>query len=87
MGKYKDLDALLWQQKLTHVPVTPARVKPPVRLIFDADRFRWYFKNRDGLTIQDWRNQIDKEILRENAEYSAASQTNDKPSRGRKRKA
>lgn len=52
-------------------------VKPPtripkveIRLNFDADRFRWYFKGRDGLSLQEWRDKLDEEIRLENAKYS-----------------
>jgi len=41
----------------------PAKFPPKVeRIFFDTDRFRWYFKNRDGKTLQQWRDEIDSSM-------------------------
>lgn len=37
--------------------------KPPAeKVYFDADRFRWYFNGRNGLTLAQWRDIIDEEM-------------------------
>jgi len=40
--------------------------KPPEKIYFDADRFRWYFKHRDGWNLQQWRDYIDAEMRLQN---------------------
>jgi hypothetical protein len=66
MSKFRDLDQLLEQSWKTPAVSKPPRVpkKPEVKINFDADRFRWYFKNRDGKTIEQWRKLIDEEMFK-----------------------
>lgn len=47
--------------------VMHARRPDTSRLIFDADRFRWWFTHRQAgnLTLQQWRDLIDQEIKAE----------------------
>lgn len=37
----------------------------PEKIYFDADRFRWYFRDRDRKTLQQWRDFIDGEMRKE----------------------
>ena len=64
MSKYRDLDQLLaasWKSPAVSKP--PRATKEPKRkYYFDAERFRWYFKNRDGIKIEQWRELIDEEM-------------------------
>jgi len=32
------------------------------KIFFDADRFRWYFRERDGMKLQQWRDLIDSQM-------------------------
>ena len=37
------------------------------KIFFDADRFRWYFHKHEGKTLQQWRDAIDEEMLKDEA--------------------
>lgn len=40
----------------------PIKKPAPQRIYFDADRFRFYFDGRNGLSLQQWRDVIDEEM-------------------------
>lgn len=52
------------------IPAPRKLHKPPAeKIYFDAERFRWYFHKREGRTLQQWREQIDKEMRDEEAKH------------------
>lgn len=51
------------RETIHNVKPIERRERPPVP--FDADRFRWFFSNRDGRSLQSWRDEIDQQILNE----------------------
>ena len=59
------LEALLNNCRRNHRPAKFR--KPPERLYFDADRFRWWFTHRDGKSLQQWRDEIDAQMRKESS--------------------
>ena len=60
------LDALLDScRRNGRKAIFPAKHAP---IYFDTDRFRWWFKNRDGKTLQQWRDFIDAQMREEPSE-------------------
>ena len=53
------LDSCRRNGRLAKLPVKEEKI------FFDAERFRWWFKNRDGRTLQQWRDLIDAEMRKE----------------------
>lgn len=90
MGKYKDLEALLYKIYTRPALVTTyAKSLPKVQLNFDADRFRWLFKRPylDVLyfverqvhpSLQEWRDLIDEAMKNANAEHPETDKANNK---------
>lgn len=37
----------------------------PEKIYFDAERFRWWFAQRDGMKLQQWRDLIDSEMRKD----------------------
>ena len=78
MGRYKDLEGLLWEEMKLSKQIQKPKILPrntQIKLQFDANRFRWFFRDKDGKSLQEWRDIIDREILLENAKYSETGQT------------
>ena len=39
--------------------------KPQPKIFFDAERFRWFFRQHEGKTLAQWRDLIDTEMRKE----------------------
>jgi len=49
------------KREKVHAPKSLPK-RPAEKIYFDADRFRFYFDGRNGLTLAQWRDIIDEQM-------------------------